>query len=76
MLIVGKVRSMATPDDGHGVLILFDVSENKETIFILLQHKAILISVLRLNLLENYITFCRFWIFNNLYLFSKRITGS
>lgn len=74
MLIVGEVRSMATPDDGHGVLILFDVSENKETISILLEHKAILISVLRLNLSENYITICR--IFNNLYLFLKRITGS
>lgn len=57
-----------------GVLILFDVSENKETIFILLEHKAILISVLRLNPSENYITFCR--IFNNLYLFFKRIAGS
>lgn len=74
MLIVGEVRSMATPDDGHGVLILFDVSENKETISILLEHKAILISVLRLNLSENYITICR--IFNNLYLFLKRITAS
>lgn len=74
MLIVGEVGSMATPDDGHGVLILFDVSENKETIFRLLEHEAILISVLRLNLLENYITFRR--IFNNLYLFLKRITGS
>lgn len=74
MLIVGEVRSMATPDDGHGVLILFDVSENKETISILLEHKAILISALRLNLSENYITICR--IFNNLYLFLKRITAS